>query len=235
MAKRPASTDSDRFAKGVAAFLTSLRLDIALPRGFQILDPYQHAEVRDVVRQFCARYYAGTQPRVPIWGINPGRFGGGVTGLSFTDPHALTELLGLNTAITGRRELSAEFVSMVIEAYGGPTAFYRDHYLSALSPLGFEKGGKNINFYDDAGLAKKIAPQIRRWVQQQTELGLATDRAVVLGTGKLRDYMERDVRGATSYTTIEYLEHPRFIMQYRRKQVGEFVEKYVDTLLRLKG
>lgn len=235
MPRPHASTDSKRFASGVAAFLTSLSLDIDLPDGFRILDPYRHDEVVDVVRQFCATYYAGNQKRVAVWGINPGRFGGGVTGLSFTDPVALVDLLGLKTTIAGRREPSAQFVSMVIEAYGGPKNFYRDFYLSALSPLGFEAGGKNINFYDDADLARRIAPVIRAWMLEQHALGLVADRCVVLGTGKLRDYMERTLRLDLSYTTVEYLEHPRFIMQYRRRQVSDFVDKYVETLLRIKG
>lgn len=219
----------------MAAFLTSLTLDIELPKGFSILDPYRHDDVVDVVRQFCAKYYAGNRKRIAVWGINPGRFGGGVTGLSFTDPTALVDLLGLKTPISGRRELSAEFVSMVIEAYGGPKAFYRDFYLSALSPLGFEAGGKNINFYDDADLARRIAPVIRAWMLEQHALGLVQDRCLVLGTGKLRDYMERTLRQDLPYRTVDYLEHPRFIMQYRRQRLPEFVDKYVDTLLRIKG
>lgn len=234
MAKRHASTDSDRFAEGVAAFLTSLRLTIDLPPKIDVLDPYQQAEVRDVVHQFCRRYYRGDHQRLAVWGINPGRFGAGVTGLSFTDPVALTELLHLDASISGRRELSAEFISMVIDAYGGPEAFYRDIFLSALSPLGFASEGTNINFYDDAELARDIAPLIRRWMVEQHQLGLISGRAVVLGTGKLKQYVEREVRQAMGYTTIEYLEHPRFIMQYRRKRVAEFVDKYVQTLLRLK-
>jgi hypothetical protein len=29
---------------------------------------------------------------------------------------------------------------------------------------------------------------------------------------------------------MEYLEHPRFIMQYKRKRIEEYVDKYVDEL-----
>ena len=235
MPRQHASTDSKSFASGVAAFLTSLTLDIELPDGFSILDPYRHDDVVDVVRQFCAKYYAGNRKRIAVWGINPGRFGGGVTGLSFTDPTALVDLLDLKTQITGRRELSAEFVSRVIDAYGGPKAFYRDFFLSALSPLGFEAGGKNINFYDDADLARRIAPVHPRVDVGATRPGLVPDRCIVLGTGKLRDYMERILRPDLPYKTVEYLEHPRFIMQYRRQRLQEFVDKYVETLLRIKA
>ena len=203
-----------------------------MPRGFEVLDPYRDEEVRRVVTAFAAKYYAGDHPRTAIWGINPGRFGAGVTGLSFTDPYALTDILDMETTISGRRELSAEFVWMVIEAYGGAEKFYQDFFVSALSPLGYIKDGKNINFYDDTGFLTAIEPKIIEWVGEQEAAGLRTDRCVVLGSGKLKDVMEKRLRPHLDYQHIDYLEHPRFIMQYRRKRVGEYVDKYVETLLR---
>jgi len=228
------STDSDRFARGVHRFLTSLDLTTPMPPGFEVMDPYADPEVRKIVKAFTAKYYAGDQARVPILGINPGRFGGGVTGLSFTDPYAVTEILGINSAVRGRRELSAEFVYKVIDAYGGAATFYRDFYLSALSPLGFLRDGKNINFYDDADFASKIRPQIVQWMRRQISLGLRTDACIVLGTGKLKDYVESRLRPDLPFGRIEYLEHPRFIMQYRRRKLTDFIDRYVDTLSRIK-
>ncbi len=223
---------ASEFAQTISRFLTTLDLGVKLPKGFGVLDPYQDPEVRRVVRSFAETYYAGDHPRTAIWGINPGRFGAGVTGLSFTDPYALTDILGMQTTIEGRRELSAEFVWMVIEAYGGAEKFYHDFFVSALSPLGFIKDGKNINFYDDARFQKAIEPRIIEWVREQQGAGLHADRCIVLGTGKLKDVMEKKLRPYLDYEHVDYLEHPRFIMQYRRKRVGEYVDKYVETLLR---
>jgi hypothetical protein len=210
--------------------LCTVKLDVELPHGFEVLDPYRDPEVQRVVRAFCERYYVGTQLRLPMWGINPGRFGGGVTGLSFTDPVSLSGQLGIESSITGRREISAEFIGMVIEAYGGPHTFYNDVYLGALSPLGFVRDGVNINFYDNATLAQNIAPFIKRCLQVQMDAGLVRDRAILLGTGALQKYAHRwlgDVFGSMKVTA---LDHPRFIMQYRRKRVGEYVERYVEAI-----
>ncbi|MGA0834247.1 MAG: uracil-DNA glycosylase family protein [Candidatus Kapaibacteriota bacterium] len=228
--RQRASTEPE-FGSRAAAFLTSLRFDVPLPRGFTVLDPYRDQAVVDVVQQFCARYYAGNHARVPIWGINPGRFGAGITGLSFTDPYALQHDLGLITSIAGRREPSAEYVYRVISAYGGPKTFYHDVYMSALSPLGFIKNGVNINFYDDPALTRNIVPFVVECMRTQMSMGLRDDVCVVLGSGKLKAFMEKYIRPEISYSTVHYLEHPRYIMQYRRSQMGAYVQRYVDTLL----
>ena len=231
MPRQRASTASD-FGSRAASFLTSLQFDVPLPEGFAVLDPYRDKAVVDVVQQFCARYYTGNHLRLPIWGINPGRFGAGVTGLSFTDPHALRHDLELDTSIQGRREPSADFIYRVISAYGGATTFYHDVYMSALSPLGFIKDGVNINFYDDAVLTRDIVPFVVDCMRRQTSMGLRDDVCIVLGTGKLKTFMERHIRPQMPYTTVHYLEHPRFIMQYRRRFIDDYVRAYVDVIRR---
>ncbi len=223
---------SESFGSSIERFLTSLRYDGPLPDGVEVLNPYANPEVGRVVREMAARYYSGSHPRIGMWGINPGRFGAGVTGLSFTDPWAVTNHLGITSSLVGRRELSAEFIAMVIDAYGGPSTFYHDVYMCALSPLGFIKNGVNINFYDDPALIRDIVPFVRTSLAAQHSAGLIADRCIVLGTGKLKAFTEREVRPGMGYRTIEYLEHPRFIMQYRRTQVQWYVEKYVDVLRR---
>lgn len=224
------STSSVEFGHQVAEFLTCLTIDATLPDAVEVLQPYKDQEVCRVVRTMCAKYYAGRKPRVGVWGINPGRYGAGVTGLSFTDPFAVQHLLGIESSIMGRREISAEFIQQVIEAYGGPHAFYADFYLSALSPLGFVADGKNVNFYDSRELQAALTPLIQQWVNTQTQFGLRRDTTIILGTGKLQSFVERNVRSQCSFGNVIYLEHPRYIMQYRRKQREAYVEKYVNVL-----
>ncbi|MCX6139479.1 MAG: DUF4918 family protein [Candidatus Kapabacteria bacterium] len=214
----------------IEQFLTSLQFDGDLPNGIEVLDPYANTETCRVVHEMVKRYYQDGHPRLGVWGINPGRFGAGITGLSFTDPWAVSNLLGINTTLTGRRELSAEFISMVIERYGGPTVFYRDVYMCALSPLGFVKNGKNINFYDHPKLIRSIVPFVLSSLRAQHKAGLIADRCIVLGAGKLKSFTEREVSGAMGYTKILYLEHPRYIMQYRRADVSMFVDKYIEAI-----
>lgn len=225
--------ESDTFSIAIERFLTTLRFDGDLPSGIEILDPYTNPETRRVVHEMVTRYYTDAPPRLGMWGINPGRFGAGITGLSFTDPWAVSNLLNIDTTLTGRRELSAEFISMVIESYGGPTAFYRDVYMCALSPLGFVMGDKNINFYDDPKLIRSIVPFVLSSLQTQHQAGLIADRCIILGTGKLKTFAEREVKSTMGYKYIEYLEHPRYIMQYQRARVTMFVDRYVETIRRI--
>jgi hypothetical protein len=220
------------FGRTVEQLLTSLTLDVTLPDGFSVLDPYRSDDVRSVIHQFCATYYTGTHARLSVWGINPGRFGAGVTGLSFTDPYALTHQLGLQSTLTGRREPSAEFISSVIDAYGGPIVFYRDIFMSALSPLGFVKDGKNINFYDDARLKVDIVPFVLDSMRTMIKAGLRTDATVLLGSGALKTFFEKHIRPHIHFDTVVYLDHPRYVMQYRRREMERYVQEYVRTLQR---
>jgi hypothetical protein len=224
------STKSPDFGQQVAEFLTSLSVPVSLPQDVGVLQPYTDSEVCRVVRQMCQQFYQGGKPRLALWGINPGRFGAGLTGLSFTDPHAVRHCLQIESTIHGRREISAEFIQLVIEAYGGPSAFYRDVYLSALSPLGFMQGEKNLNFYDSTELQSALTTTIQHWVLQQITFGLRQDATVVLGTGKLKAFFEQHVRAECGFDSVVFLEHPRFIMQYRRKHVDSYVEKYVQAI-----
>jgi len=221
---------SESFAQFVERFLTQVSISDHLPSGIEILQPYGNPEVRRVLHEMCVRYYSSSSRRIGVWGINPGRFGAGLTGLSFTDPWAVHHDLGITTTLSGRREMSAEFISMVIAAYGGPTSFYHDVYMSALSPLGFIRDGVNINFYDDPALEKLMTPNIIRWMNDVFEHRVRRDVTILLGSGKLRTFMERSVREAAGVSEVVYLDHPRYIMQYRRRDVVRYVQLYVDTI-----
>lgn len=221
---------SKSFGDFVERFLTTVAIDVDMPPGISVLRPHDSVEVRRIVHVMCERFYRGTRPRLSIWGINPGRLGAGLTGLSFTDPWAVEHDLGIETAITGRREISAEFISNVIRSYGGPKQFYADVYLTAFCPLGFVKDETNINFYDDPTLQHRLTPQMVSWMHQQLEAGIRPDAAIVLGTGALRRFVEDHIRQHVPFTRVVYLEHPRYIMQYKRKSIDEYVGKYIDAI-----
>jgi hypothetical protein len=221
---------SELFARAIESFLTQVQPPAGLPAGVEVLNPYLSSEVRRVVHEMAVQFYVDAPARLSVWGINPGRFGAGLTGLSFTDPWAVAHQLGISTTLSGRRELSAEFISNVIDAYGGPTLFYRDIYLGAVSPLGFVSNGINVNFYDTPELLAAVVPYAIECMKAQLRCGLRTDTAVVLGSGKLRGAVERHINPSVGIGKIAYLEHPRFIMQYRRSQRLTFVDRYVEAL-----
>src|SRR5882757_1409878 len=61
-----------------------------LPPAIRIMNPYREFEgTMDIAAAFYRKYYDDNEPRSIILGINPGRFGAGVTGIPFTDSKRL--------------------------------------------------------------------------------------------------------------------------------------------------
>jgi hypothetical protein len=218
------------FAERAIAFFSRLSISVPLPKDVAAMNPYQDNETMRLVEAFFKKFYGDDSERVFLWGINPGRFGGGATGISFTDPFALKHHLGIDHHLAGKRELSSQFVYEAIEAFGGAKIFYSKFYINSLSPIGFTRRGKNFNFYDDAAFLKSIAPFLSACIQSQINFGANRERAICLGTGKLYDIFSKLNRERGFFKTIVPIEHPRFIMQYRRKEKARFIEKYRRTL-----
>ncbi len=218
------------FADKAYKLFTSLELKHKLPPGVEVMNPYKDRTVRAYFRAFLKRYFDDTRKRVLILGINPSRFGAGITGVAFTDPVALNDFCGIPNDMQKTRELSSTFIYQVVDAMGGCKKFYRDFFLTASCPLGFTKNGVNYNFYDHPGLQRDVTPFIVRSLKAQIALGARTDVAIVLGAGKLMAYLERLNAEHGLFKKLVALEHPRFIMQYRRKRIPEFVEKYKNVL-----
>src|SRR5215467_2377440 len=113
------------FAEGIIDFYKSLRPP-RLPKGIDILFPQKDKEVMKVVETFFYKYYNDTRSRHLIFGINPGRFGAGTTGINFTAPKQLKQFCGIDHPFRSQTELSAEFIYEFIQAYGGVKKFYKD-------------------------------------------------------------------------------------------------------------
>ena len=52
-----------------------------------------------IVETFFYKFYNDTNPRHLIFGINPGRFGAGTTGINFTAPKQLKEICGIDHSL----------------------------------------------------------------------------------------------------------------------------------------
>jgi hypothetical protein len=202
----------------------------ALPQGVAVLDPFSDPQAWALTTAFYKRFYEDRQPRTYIFGINPGRFGGGVTGIPFTDPIRLAADCGIPNHCAPRAELSSVFMYEMMAAYGGPAAFYNDHFITAVSPLGFTRNGINLNYYDDKDLQAAAREYIIRCIgrQQATIAGRRT--AICLGEGQ--NYRYFNALNATHgfFDAIIPLPHPRWIMQYRRKTKADFIQQYITTL-----
>lgn len=224
------------FADKINRFNKNLRFERNLPDRIRVMNPFEENEhALDVSSQFYHKFYNDNKPRKMILGINPGRFGAGVTGIPFTDTKRLEEKCGLSLPGTSTRELSSVFIYDVIEAYGGTEKFYSTYFISALSPLGFviinDKGKEvNYNFYDSREMIESATPFIIRCLREQINFGIDTDTCWCLGTGKNFKFFQNLNDHHKFFKRIVPLEHPRYIMQYKLKQKQEYLEKYISAL-----
>lgn len=201
-----------------------------LPKGFELLFPQQHIEVQKITKLFFKKFYADNQPRRMMLGINPGRLGAGITGINFTAPKQLKENCGIDHPFKISSELSAEFIYEVIDHYGGAEIFYNDWFIGAVSPLGFVKDGKNINYYDDTTLMKAVTPFIVSSLQQQLSFGFKTDYCVCIGEDKNYKFLSQLNEQYKWFDEIVAVSHPRFVMQYKRKNKQTYIDKFIFAL-----
>ena len=73
------------FAEKAFNFYQDLHWTGRLPPGISVMNPYRDAAVQSHVAGFLHKFYADTNARVFTFGINPGRFGSGTTGITFTE------------------------------------------------------------------------------------------------------------------------------------------------------
>jgi hypothetical protein len=202
-----------------------------LPGQVEVRSSFQDPSVVTILTEFAQKYYAADTQRVGIFGINPGRFGGGRTGVAFTDPVALTTICGIAHALPKqRRELSSEFVYKFIAELGGPAPFYEHFFLSSVYPLELTHAGKNYNYYDSSAIIKALWPDMLLSIKQQVEqLGLRRDVAVSLGR-RNGEFLTKLNAELGLFGKVEILDHPRFLMQYRRRLLSDNVARYVEVL-----
>lgn len=202
----------------------------SLPAGFEILHPQAKPEVAVITKLFFKKFYADPNPRQLVLGINPGRFGAGITGINFTAARQLSEDCGIENPWGKQSELSAEFIYQVIRQYGGAKAFYRDFFIGSLSPLGYVHKGRNCNYYDDPKLLKAVKPFIVKSLQQQLDMGFDRKSCFCIGGEKNFKFLLGLNKEYGFFEEIRPLPHPRFIMQYRRKQIPEYIALYLNAL-----
>jgi len=179
---------------------------------------------------FYNKYYSDNRPRTLMLGINPGRFGAGLTGVPFTDPIRLEEVCGIKNSFAKKQELSSVFIYDIIDAYGSCDQFYGDVYISSICPLGFIKDNKNYNYYDDPSLTTAIEPFVIDHLRDQIAFGVRTDRILCLGQGKNFKYLEKLNTEYKFFAEVIPLPHPRWVMQYRLRRKAEFVDAYLQAL-----
>lgn len=218
------------FADNILSFYKELGISATLPKGVIVLNPYHNNDAFFYCEKFYKKYYDDLKHRTMIFGINPGRYGGGVTGVPFTDPVKLEKYCDIPNTFQKKSELSADFVYTMIESFGGAEKFYGRFYISAVSPLGFTMDGRNLNYYDSKELQTALKPFIIASVQKQLEFGIHREVCYCLGEGDNFKYLSKLNTEFQFFRKVIPLAHPRFIMQYRRKKIMEYVNDYKEKL-----
>lgn len=214
----------------ILEFNRSLSPDWRIPSGIDLLYPYEREATWEAMARFYQQYYADEQVRIALFGINPGRYGAGVTGVPFTDPIRLESECGIENNFPKKPELSSDFVYRFIHAWGGVRDFYQHFYITSLCPLGFTKNGKNYNYYDDKELEKAVEPHIINNIRAQLNLGVTDEVALCMGVGKNWKFFKRLNEAHGFFKAVYPVPHPRWVMQYRRKRLEEFLQQYVEAL-----
>lgn len=214
----------------ILSFYKSLDPPVYLPYGVEIMNPYMDQGVWDYVDRFYRQYYSDNRSRILLIGINPGRFGGGVTGIPFTDPIRLQDNCSIENPFDKRPELSSRFIYAMIDELNGPDKFYRSFYITAVSPLGFIRDGKNLNYYDIPSLESNWEPFMAGALKEQIEFCGNAKIAFSIGMGKNIEYLNRLNKKYNLVDELIALPHPRWVMQYRLKRINEFLEEYKARL-----
>lgn len=209
-----------------------------LPPDVRALNPFEGSEsdrIRSINEAFYRKFYNDDNPRKLILGINPGRLGAGATGVPFTDTKRMEAICGIDTGDLRTHEPSSVFVYEVIEAFGGPKAFYDQLFIHSVCPLGFVKvkpnGSEvNYNYYDDKILEQAVLPNITDWLHRLAQWPVITDEVYCLGSGKNYKFLKKWNTEHQVFGIVVPLEHPRFVMQYRAKRKQEYIDKYLVNL-----
>ena len=192
------------FSDKLIKYYNQLKPPANLPKGIEVLFPQKDKQVIEIAARFFNKYFNDDHPRRLLLGINPGRYGAGITGVNFTAPKQLKEHCKIDHHFKISSELSAEFIYDMIGDYGGVNKFYREWFIGSVCPLGFtaspelcsfrslrsgtSKGGvKNMNYYDDKKLLKAVTPFIVDCISKLASMGFMTDK---LPHGKFWMYMQ---------------------------------------------
>ena len=220
------------FADRILQFNNSLSIKEQLPDGVEVMNPFKNPDTMEACTTFYKKYYDDDNPRRIIFGINPGRFGAGVTGIPFTDPDHLEKVCGIPNSFDKKKELSAQFIYELIKYMGGAEHFYKHYFIGAVSPLGFVKEGKNYNYYDSKILQNTLKPFIIKTMVEQIGLGIQCKKCYCLGQGKNFEYLKMLNMEVNLFDEIVPLPHPRWIMQYKRRQKEQYLSYFSEKLSR---
>ena len=205
-----------------------------VPSSVEVLNPYLNKKSLKATKLFYNKFYADNYKRILLFGINPGRLGGGLTGIPFTDPHHLKYACGINSGFDLKKELSSTFIYEMIELFGGPKLFYKKFLITSVCPYGFIRENKNLNYYDDRSIQTTWKNKIVTWIKIQKDNLSKKSICVVIGKGKNQKFFEMINKEYKFFDNFIMLPHPRWILQYKMKKKEEYLNEYIIKLSNIK-
>lgn len=215
------------FADRIIEFNRLLSLNIEI-KNIEVLNPFANSETRIASEAFYRKFYNDDEQRVVIFGINPGRLGGGLTGVPFTDPVRLENDCGIINDFRKKPELSSTFIYEMIRSFGGTKKFYSNYFITSVSPLGFLYQNKNLNYYDDKQLFQATEPFIHQSLKTLMDFNIEKRFGFCLGEGLNFKHLSSINNRLKLFDSFIPLPHPRWIMQYRRKSLNEYIGLYLQ-------
>ncbi|NLX65889.1 MAG: DUF4918 family protein, partial [Bacteroidales bacterium] len=128
-------------------------------------------------------------------------------------------------------EVSSHFIYDMIEAYGGVREFYSHFYINSPFPLAIVRRSKdgnwlNANYYDDKKLFEMVQGFMIESLKKHIDIGLNSSEVFILGK-KNADFIDKLNKKEKLFDKMTVLEHPRYIQQYKSKERGLYIDKYL--------
>lgn len=224
-----------KFCASVLAMNEDLSINCNLPKDYALLNPFiENPETKLVMTEFYEKFYNDCQKRKLILGINPGRFGAGLTGVPFTDTKHLKSSCEIEMHSAQSHETSGMFVYDLIEAFGGVESFYKAFFIQNAFPLAIVRKTAadkwvNANYYDNSKLVEATKDEIILHLQRLVALGVDTSVAFVLGKKNFR-FINKINESEQLFERLEVMDHPRYIQQYKTKEKPFFIQRYLKLL-----
>jgi len=100
-------------------------------------------------------------------------------------------------------------------------------------PLGLLKNNKNYNCYDDLQTQSDLEPLKEETLLKQMSFPQAKPNIICVGQGKNFKYLKAFNNKHECFESIEVVPHPRWVMQYRRKDKQQYIDTYLEVFERV--
>ncbi len=153
-----------------------------------------------------------------------------ILGVPLTDPIRLKTICNIESNFPKKPELSSQFIYDYFFTRYSIDDFYRKFFIGAVCPLGLESNGRNMNYYDNKTLLNNLLEHfIPDNMDKQIEIGCSKKVAICLGEGTNYSILEKLNKEYHFFEKIIKVSHPRYIMQYKRKSINDYVQQYIDA------